>query len=182
MVGRCERTGARFLLTMFPLQRALWTELRRLARPAAFVLLACGSAAAGAQSMGVTAVVVSKAKCTFDAPGLTLDFGALDPASSSAGTATVGGRVSCNGGKGDTVLAFTLGNGTYSTGPGARRMRHATDTTEFLAYSLSITPASATIPKNSGLNFTVNGSILSSQFQNAIAGNYLDTVTITVAP
>jgi spore coat protein U-like protein len=167
---------------MSPLPPATSTDLQRLARATAIVLFCCGAAAAGAQNLVVSAVLVSKAKCTFDQAGLTLDFGALNPTSTAAGTASVVGRVSCNGGKGDTVLALSLNSGSYSTAPGARRMRHETDVTEFLAYSLSISPASATIPKNSGLNFTVNGSILASQFQNALAGNYLDTVRITVAP
>jgi spore coat protein U-like protein len=167
---------------MFPLPPATRIDLQRFARTVAILLFACGAGTAGAQGMVVSAVVVSKAKCTFDQAGLTLDFGALNPASTADGTASVVGRVSCNGGKGDTVLALSLGTGTYPTGAGVRRMRHETDATEFLAYSLSISPSSATIPKNTGLNFTVNGSILASQFQNALAGNYLDTVRITVAP
>lgn len=157
--------------------------LRSCARLAAATLLAAAAGTAGAQSFAVSAVVVSKSNCRFDSASLLLDFGTIDPASTSPATASVGGTVSCNGGQTENVtLAFSLGDGTYSTGPGARRMQHGTELTEFMAYGLSVAPSSTTIKKNGGAAFTVTGTILASQFQNVLAGNYSDTVQISVAP
>jgi spore coat protein U-like protein len=169
-------------------------QLRHVTRPPARTALRlCAWAAAAwflvpaahAETTGFTvgALVVSKSNCKFNATNLVLDFGTIDPASSATATAAVNSSVTCNGGQANTVtLGFTLGAGTYDSSPGARRMRHATTLTEFLPYGLSITPASATIAKNGTLAFTVNGTILASQFQNVMAGNYTDAVTITVSP
>lgn len=153
-------------------------------RPAAFALLAglaLASSSALAQSMTITAVVVSKANCHFNNTNLTLDFSAINPASTADATASVSGSVSCTGGKTDTTVGFTVGTGIFASG-GTRRMRHATVPTEFLPYSVSISPAGATIPKNSSLNFTLSGTITASQFQNVMAGSYLDLVVVTVLP
>jgi Spore Coat Protein U domain len=159
---------------------ALSCRLRHLAALALLTVLATG---ASAQTLAVSAVVLSKSNCKFDTKNLVLDFGMINSGSGSNAVGNVGGTVTCNGGQASTVtLGFTLGNGTYSTGPGARRMRHATDATEFVPYSLSISPASATINKNGTLAFTVNGTSTPLQFQNAMAGSYSDIVTISVAP
>lgn len=163
----------------------LAARMRRLGRCAAPALLAgaTATAAAAPMGMGVTALVVSKSNCTFNAKNLVLQFAAIDPTSTSDATATVAGRITCNGGQSNTVtLGFTLGAGQYDTGPNARRMRHTVVTTEYLPYSLSISPASATIKKNSSLDFTVTGTIRPFAFQNAAAGDYLDQVQIFVAP
>lgn len=154
-------------------------------------MCACAAAAwllapeAQAETTGfnVGALVVSKSNCKFNVTNLVLDFGTIDPTSSATATAAVNSSVTCNGGQANTVtLGFTLGAGSFDSSPGVRRMRHATVLTEFLPYGLSVTPTSATIGKNGTLAFTVNGTILASQFQNVMAGNYTDTVTITVSP
>jgi spore coat protein U-like protein len=137
---------------------------------------------ASAQSLVVGALVLSKSNCKFDTTNLLLDFGTINPGATATALASVGGSVTCNGGQARQVtLGFTLGNGSNPDATG-RRMRHTTVPTEFLSYGLSISPASATIDKNTSLNFTVNGTILASQYQNVMAGSYLDKVTITVAP
>ena len=162
-----------------PVALSCW--LRRLIAPILLALLASGAAA---QTMAVSAVVVSKSNCKFKTNNLVLDFGNINSGSAANAVATVGGTVDCNGGQASTVtLGFTLGNGSnYSTSLGARRMRHATVTTEFVPYSLNISPASATISKNGSLNFTVTGTSTPLQFQNAMVGSYSDVVTISVAP
>ena len=164
---------------------SLAVRIRGRGRCAALALLACAAVPAPAApvGMGVTAVVVSKSNCSFNTRNLVLQFNPIDPASASDATATVTGNISCNGGQSNTVtLAFTLGPGKYSTGPTARRMQHTLVTTEYLPYSLSISPASANIKKNSSLDFTITGTIRPFEFQNAAAGDYLDLVQILVAP
>lgn len=166
-----------------PCRAATARRLQRYAAAAALAVIACAPDGAWAQSLSVGAVVMSKSNCRFDIVNLVLDFSTIDATSTSNATASTGGTVTCNGGKASTVtLGLSLGNGTHSTGPGARRMRHTTELTEFLPYALSISPTSATIARNGTLAFTVDGAILPSQFQNVMAGNYIDTVTISVAP
>jgi spore coat protein U-like protein len=163
----------------------LAARIRGWRQCAALALLACATVptSAAPMGMGVAAVVVSKSNCSFNAKNLLLQFNPIDPASTTDATASVAGRITCNGGQSNTVtLAFTLGPGKHSTGPDARRMQHTVVTTEYLAYSLSISPASANIKKNSSLDFTVTGTIRPFEFQDAAAGDYLDQVQIFVAP
>jgi spore coat protein U-like protein len=62
-------------------------------------------------------------------------------------------------------------------------MRHATDVTEFIPYSLSLSPTTGT---GSGpatpITLTIDGSILNADYVNALAGNYSDTVVLTITP
>jgi hypothetical protein len=61
-------------------------------------------------------------------------------------------------------------------------MRHATDTTEFLPYSLSITPSSATVPRFAVQTATISGTVAPVDFRNAMAGDFSDTVVLTLDP
>ena len=157
---------------------------RQFLRTAAIaaVLFGAVSLPAAAQSMAVSAFVVSKSNCKIDTPNLALAFGAINPAVATTATATATGSVSCTGGKDPTVaVALTLGMGNHSSG-GTRRMQHGTVATEYLSYGASVSPANTVIPKNGGFNFTVSGTILPSAFQDVMAGSYSDTVLISVAP
>ena len=138
-----------------------------------------------AETLGLTvgAQILTKSNCKFDSRALVLDFGIIDPVSTATATASLNSSITCNGGKSKVVtVVFGLGAGSYDSAPNARRMRHATTLTEFLPYTLRLTPASDTTDKNGTLAFTVDGAILASQFQNVMAGNYTDTVTISVSP
>lgn len=157
---------------------------RRFVRTAAMAAALCGavSAPAGAQSLAVSAFVVSKANCKIDTPNLALAFGTINPAVATTATATATGSVSCSGGKDPTVaVGLTLGMGSHSSG-GMRRMQHGTVATEYMTYGASLSPANAIIPKNGSFTFTVNGTVLPSAFQDVMAGSYSDTVSISVAP
>jgi spore coat protein U-like protein len=157
--------------------------LRRLNMAVAVTLLSWVAAPAWSQSLTVMATVVSKSNCKFDINTLALDFSSISSGSTVDATAQTPGRITCNGGQSANVsLAFTIGDGTFPSGAGARRMRHATVPTEYLPYSVSIVPSSAIIPKNSSLDFTVHGRITPAQFQNVLAGSYADLVVITVTP
>jgi len=137
--------------------------------------------AAGSGTLSVTATVLSKSNCKFTSGTATLAFGSIDPSSTSSATASATFIFKCGGSAAIATWTVTAGDGLYSSGPGARRMRHATDTSEFIAYSLDL-PASGTVPKNVDYTLTVNGTIAPADFQNAIAGAYSDTVAIDVTP
>lgn len=145
-------------------------------------LMAGGAQAADNGSVSVSAVIASKSNCRFNSGAMTLPFGNVNPASVVDATATATTTFVCNGSATNATFSISAGNGLYSTGPGARRMRHATVPTEFMGYSLSLSPTSATVPKGEVQTLTVTGTIQPSQFQNVLAGSYQDTVVITLTP
>lgn len=146
-------------------------------------LLAWLPASAGAQALTVTATVLSKSNCKFSgAAASSLDFGSVNPASGSDAVATATRTFTCAGSANTATYLVTAGDGLWSTGVGARRMRHATDTTQYLAYSLSVSPSTGNIAKNATGTLTITGRITPSQFANAVAGSYSDTVVITLSP
>ena len=150
----------------------------------ALLLAAMGNfaQAAGNLSMTVSAVVLSKSNCKFNPGATILSFSSIDPSSVSNATATMTRTFTCNGSAPLATFSISAGDGLYSTGPGARRMQHTTIPTEFMAYALSLSPASATVSKGTVQTLTVTGTIQPFEFQNVAAGAYQDTVVITLAP
>ena len=166
----------------------VWTTVAKPfgAGPAllAFLLvgLACPAHSADSGSLGVFAVVPSKNNCKFTGGAITLNFGNIDPASPANATASATSAFTCNGSAPLATFFISAGDGLYSSGPGARRMQHTAFPGEFLAYALSLSPTSATVPKGVAQTLTVTGTIQPFEFQNARAGGYLDTVVITLTP
>ena len=121
--------------------------------------------------------------CAFQARGLSMSFGLLDPSSganvtSSASAATLNAnRVGdCSAGQTMTVSG---GPGQYFAG-GSRRLSNGSD---FIRYSLALPTAGMPGPGNGNyIAFTFNGTVLGADYQNASAGSYSDTVVITVTP
>ena len=146
------------------------------------MLAASLPAQAGTSPLAVSAVVLSRSLCFFQTGPRTLDFGTIQPTSMVPATATNTIQFWCIGGSGSTTYSIQAGNGLHSPGAGLRRVRHASVLTEYMAYTLTLTPASATIPWLASQTITVNGSIDPSQFQNARFGGYSDTVVIDLDP
>jgi hypothetical protein len=164
-----------------------YLQRRRPQGPASWILAALTLAAtfpaqAGTGSLAVSAVVVSQSYCAFLTGPRTLAFGTIQPSSLVAATATTTIQFWCIGGTGSTTYSIQAGNGLHSPGAGLRRVRHASVLTEYMAYTLSLTPASATIPWLASQTITVNGSIAPTDFQNARFGAYSDTVVIDLTP
>jgi spore coat protein U-like protein len=165
-------------------------SLGRLQQYASLVASAAGllatapaHAAADTATLTVSAAVLSKSTCKFSGPGgFTLDFGTINPSSLGTITATATRVFSCGGSSPNATFALTADSGLYSPGAGVRRMRHQTNVTEFISYSLSLSPATGTVPKNTAQTLTVTGTMLPADFQNGIAGSYSDTVLVTLTP
>lgn len=160
------------------------TPTRRL--PLAVALLIAlpvlAHAASGSHSLAIGATIVSGGNCRFNDAGPTaLNFGAVDPSSLANATASANIQYRCTGSSAMVTWAISSNDGLYETGPGAPRMRHTVDPTRFLPYTLNV-PASATVPRNTNLNFTAVATIAVADFQNAVAGSYADTVVLTIAP
>lgn len=160
-----------------PLTAAMRHRLFRACLCAA--ALAAAHALAGAQTLTVNAVVLSKNTCNFrSTPALSFN---VDPGSGSAASGTASWVLRCNGSSAVASFALAAGDGQWSTGPGARRLRHTTTTTEFMAYTLSV-PAGGNANKGVDTPFTITASIDPSAFQDALPGTYSDTVLITLSP
>ena len=156
-------------------------QVRLVLAALAAALASAGHADTG--TLAVSAVVLSKSNCIITSgTTLTLPFGEIDPASATDATASVTATLRCNGSADPATFALTVGDGSHATGPAARRMRHGLLTTEFLPYSLSASPAFATIAKGATQLITISGTITPAQFQNARVGTYSDTVRITLTP
>jgi len=132
-------------------------------------------------TLAVTATVLSKSNCKLDAKTATLNFGSLDPAVAADVNATASVGFVCRGSAPVATFLFTDDDGQNPSGPGARRMRNAS-APEFLPYSLLLSPASGTIPKNTTGTLTISGTVRWSDFQGSISGAYTDSVVVSILP
>jgi spore coat protein U-like protein len=139
--------------------------------------------AADSNVVSVTATVISKGNCTFRSKTAALDFGSLDPANpiDKSVNTTIIYRCQAQGNR-PITFAITDDHGLYETGPNAPRMRHTTQPTEYLPYSLNLNPTSGTVPKVVDFPLTVTGTVRGVDYQDARIGSYSDTVVITIEP
>jgi spore coat protein U-like protein len=144
--------------------------------------VAFGGPEAEAQTLTVAATVLSKNVCKFNSKTSTLAFGSLDPANPVDVTVSTSIIFSCKGASAVASFFIDDDDGLYETGVNANRMRHATLPTEFLPYSLTLSPASGTAPKNVDQTLTITGLAKGVDYQNAAAGSYADTVVISIVP
>jgi spore coat protein U-like protein len=146
------------------------------------IMLTSVTHASGTNTLSVTATVLSKNICKFNTVNAALNFGALDPGNSTDVTQSTSVQFVCNGSAPIAAFAFTTNDGLYETGPGANRMRHTTVTTAFLPYTLSLSPTNGTVPKGVNQTLTIDGKVSALNYQPALAGNYADTVVISLNP
>jgi hypothetical protein len=142
------------------------------------------AAAAGTHTLTIGTTIISAGNCQFDTPGPTLmNFGNIDPSSLTNATVTVNIPFRCTGGGAAPTITWSVSSdaGLYETGPTSPRLRHAVNLTQFLPYTLNI-PASGTVAKNALSNLAVVGTIQVADFAAAMAGAYLDSVVLTMAP
>jgi len=160
--------------------------MRPAAIAAALAVLACLAAAVPAAfgamgTLAVTATVLTRSNCRFDTRTSTLNFGALDPAVAADVNATTTVGYVCRGSAPVAAFLFTDDDGRNPSGPGYRRMRHAT-APEFLPYSLLLSPAAGAIPKNTPGTLTVSGTVRWADFRGSTAGTYTDSVVVSILP
>ena len=148
----------------------------------AFVIAfpATGHSATG--TISVSALVLSMNTCSISTNNINLDVGALDP--ENPADINVGSSIdfSCNGNAGPTNITVTDDDGMYETGIDSNRMRHMKVLTEFIPYSLTITPPAGAIPLGVGQSLGVTLFISGADYRNAFAGSYEDTVVVTIVP
>ena len=157
-------------------------SLCRITLAALLCIVAIWPSDSEAQSLSVGAFVVSSSNCKFR-PGsaTTLPFGTIDPSTAVTATATAVIIIRCGGSAGTAVFALSADDGLFSPSAGAKRMRHGVTLTQYMTYTVNL-PASASITKGTDFNVTITGSVAVADFQNAIAGNYNDTLALTLLP
>jgi spore coat protein U-like protein len=152
------------------------------------IFMTAGVGHAGdSNSVSVTATVVSRGTCWFTTETSALNFGNLDPSNPVDVNASTSVIFRCWRG---LIVWFPVtffiadDDGLYETGTNANRMRHSTDTTEFLPYSFSLGPTSGTVTGNPTLNRTlsISGTVRGVDYQDAAMGNYSDTVVVSIEP
>lgn len=196
VASRLGAAGAAFedLPPLAVLKRRLATALRRgalagicavMAAPAG--LAPSPASAQGTATLSVSAVVLSRNVCQFrNVPGNqphVLAFGDLDPADSANATAIVSSvEFVCRGSSPIATFSITQNGGLHSTGgPAGNRMKHAT-ADEFLPYTLALSPAAGSVPRNQFFTLTITGTVLLANYRAALIGDYSDTVVLTINP
>ncbi len=143
----------------------------------AAIILASGTSQ-GADSNTLTVSASVTGTCRFSSGTSTLSFGTLDQNSSGDATATGNTQFWCTR---NATYTVSGNNGLYFDTN--RRMRHATETSEYIPYSLGFTPASGTgTGKTSPITLSLTGTITNANYVNAIAGNFADTVVLSITP
>ena len=142
------------------------------------VMLIGQTSMAANTSLPVTANVVGA--CQVSTPPTGLAFGALDP---SAPVAVADA---------DTLEYWCTKGATYTIsddaglwdGGGSNKMRHATDVTEFIAYTMTLTDngTGTGVGPTSPTVLDIAGNIAAGAYTNSLFGDYADTVVITIAP
>ncbi|MGQ9777988.1 MAG: Csu type fimbrial protein [Thermodesulfobacteriota bacterium] len=127
--------------------------------------------------VNVSATVVGT--CKFLSATSNLEFGSLDPSSGSDGTASTTVQFWCTKNASYTI---TDDDGLYAKEKDKNRMKHTTDD-EYIPYSFSYNPASGQGQgRTNPITLTISGSVSYDNYKNAAAGNYSDTVTLTINP
>ncbi len=141
------------------------------------VFASASAMAGGTNTLTVSANVVGT--CKFATTTSTLGFGSLDPSVGTNVNATGSTNYWCT--KGVTTAAITADNGLNFSG--SRRMVNATSATDLIPYTLTLTP-SATAPGGPATPLTLNlaGTVLGTNYTAVAAGNYSDTVILTITP
>jgi hypothetical protein len=146
------------------------------------IIVSVSVASAGSNSLTVGATVISKSNCKFNSAASALNFGAIDPNNTTDVVKTTSVNFVCHGSAPIATYAISTDDGRYESGPGAYRMRNASLPTEYLPYSLSLSPTSGTVAKNATQTLTITGTVTSQNYGSAYAGNYADTVVISLIP
>jgi spore coat protein U-like protein len=153
---------------------------------AAAALSMTGAALAGGTHI-ITVSASVTGVCLVNTATSTLDFGAINP--SSAGPINAvwsSGTFRCTNG---TAYTVTSDDGLNETGTGGtnNRMKRVgagscAVATDCIRYTLTNVAGGSGLGMTTNISFAVTGQTTQADYQNATAGTYADTVTLTVAP
>ncbi len=133
-------------------------------------------------NVSVQATVLSNSNCRFRTATATINFGNIDQSVGGVITSSSIIQIRCGGAAPVATFVITDDDGLYETGPDQNRLRHSTDSTQYITYFFSASPTTGTIARNTNANITLSASIDSDDLSNAIAGTYTDTITLSITP
>jgi hypothetical protein len=153
---------------------------------AAAVLSVTGAALAGGTHV-ITVSASVTGVCVVNTATSTLDFSAINPSSAGPVNAVwTGGTFKCTNGSAYTV---TSDDGLWETASGGANNRmklssaaNCATATNCIRYTLTNVASGTGAGMSTNISFAVTGQTTQADYQNAAAGNYADTVTLTVAP
>jgi spore coat protein U-like protein len=133
--------------------------------------------AADTNTLTVSANVVGT--CRFNNATSTLAFGALDVTSAADANAN-GSAVTfwCTNGAAYTI---THDDGLNESGVNAPNMEHTVAAGSF-SLALNLNPTAGTGADRTPVNLAITGTVANADYIDALAGDYEDTVTITINP
>lgn len=138
--------------------------------------------AAGGNLISVSATLLSRNNCQFRPPrSAILNFGDLDPTNPAPVTTSATINFRCAGSEPLATFFITAGNGLHFSA-GNRQMQNASDAGSYIPYQVSLSPHTATVPKNVDQTLTVNGLINGADYRYANAGSYADQVVLSINP
>lgn len=146
----------------------------------ALALMAMAGAATAADTTNLTVSAAVLGTCKFATAASSLNFGNLDPA---VGTDTNASdnltQFWCT--KGVSTDVISADNG--SNWSGASRQMVDGVSGDLIPYSLALTPdAAANAGPASPRTLTISGSVLGADYITKSAGNYVDTVVLSINP
>lgn len=145
-------------------------------------VLIANTAGAASGTITVSAVVLSKSICKFRSSSAVLDFGMLDPGSAVDVTTVTSLEFRCMGSTPIATYALTDDDGMHETGANTNRMQHLSVATEYLPYSMTLSPDSGMVPKGEYRTLTISGMVRGPDYRNVLPGSYSDSVVITINP
>ncbi len=147
-------------------------------------IFASGAAHSAATPVAVSATILTKNKCTFASAAVPLAFGVLDQSSPIDVVVSTSITFQCKGKDDPGFFSITEDYGLFETAPGMNRMQNTTAPSEFIFYTLALSPASGWVQTKPPVNatLTITGTVKGVDYQDATAGAYTDTVVLTIAP
>lgn len=136
----------------------------------------------GTNNFIASAQVLSNNNCRLRGANNALSFGNLDPANPIDVTTNITVIFRCGGRDRIATFLITDDDGLYESGPNNNRMRHTSQLSEFLAYSLTLSPVTGSVPRRRRQTLTITGTVSGLDYQSAYMGDYSDTVLITINP
>jgi spore coat protein U-like protein len=153
-------------------------KLLGLAMVLGLVLLTGVAFAADTNTVTVTANVVGT--CRFNSATSTLAFGSLDPGVGGDVNASTSTTFWCTR---NASYSISDDDGLHETGVDANRMQHVSSPTEYIPYTFTYNPTSGTgNGRTSPITLNISGTVTFANYQNAAAGDYADTVVLSITP
>jgi spore coat protein U-like protein len=145
----------------------------------ALAMLVVGGAVWAADTNTLTVTASVTGTCVFNSETSTLNFGALDPSNPVPVNSSTTTQFWCTRGVTTDLITANLG----ANPAGAIRQMRDSVSTDLIPYSLVLTPDGSTnqgpaSPRTLG----ISGTVLAADYTGKSAGNYADTVTLTLTP